>query len=468
MLLCSLEDDPCGQYEGHEHECAEYCEEWAQWHAEQRAGWGYYTDEECAQWHAIDLELSTRRLQNDPATAARNDLGLRATPGSCMFKLNDKCSPEECKRTHIVCQSCWKAMKATKAMKAVKAMKAKKPMKQKLAAKTYTVVNADGKRSKTEVEADAGRSRAGTWQKKKKEEVKRKEEEEFDRRVAYHQEMSEEMAREHFSVVRGVGAEERGSGGEGGAASSSSTGAATVQQPLTESVNITWGTLNRMFREASPNYERNAERKIEKEFQERNRRTERRKYDEALCLAIPAEFAKKEPTPPYPGKKNKSPLWPAATAALLPPSASHYGLPAPLPFRQRKPPPAPPRHAEVSSAPSELQQNWRSPVVAEANDDGPVTDAKGDAYDEGKFEQLTDREAQLKESKEMVEACKVEARSQRVEARRQKMMKREQAVKKREQAVEEREQVVQDKHEKLERNIMKMEESVQRFKMSQQ
>ena len=52
MLLCSLEDDPCGQYEGHEHECAEYCEEWAQWHAEQRAGWRHYTDEEWAQWHA--------------------------------------------------------------------------------------------------------------------------------------------------------------------------------------------------------------------------------------------------------------------------------------------------------------------------------------------------------------------------------------------------------------------------------
>ena len=83
-------------------------------------------------------------------------------------------------------------------------------------------------------------------------------------------------------------------------------------------------------------------------------------------------------------------------------------------------------------------------------------------------EQLTDWEAQLKESKEMVAWCKVEKRSKRVNARRQAVEERSQRVEARRQAVEEWEQAVEKRQQELEENIMKMEEAMQRFKESQQ
>ena len=46
----------------------------------------------------------------DPAMVARRDPGRRATPGMCMFNLNDKCNKPKCQGSHIVCQSCWEAM----------------------------------------------------------------------------------------------------------------------------------------------------------------------------------------------------------------------------------------------------------------------------------------------------------------------------------------------------------------------
>ena len=116
---------------------------------------------------------------------------------------------------------------------------------------------------------------------------------------ASEREMLEEMGREHFSVVRGVGAEEGGSGGEGGAASSSSTGAASVQRPPTVSaLCVSRHILNRLLKQTSANFDRmeahkiNAlaleplrsasvmRRRIENGIQQRNR-PEKRKCDEA-------------------------------------------------------------------------------------------------------------------------------------------------------------------------------------------
>ena len=41
--------------------------------------------------------------------AARRAPSLAATPGTCMFRLNDDCN-EGCKEKHIVCKRCWESM----------------------------------------------------------------------------------------------------------------------------------------------------------------------------------------------------------------------------------------------------------------------------------------------------------------------------------------------------------------------